>query len=384
MPRATRTSDLGIHIGRFAAGPTDGITDVAGVRVAATTVISGEGELQRGRGPVRTGVTAILPRAAAEMGHPLFAGTHRLNGNGELTGLEWIRESGLLTSPICLTNTHSVGVVHDAMIGWSLEHVPDAPPWSLPVAGETWDGILNDVNGFHITSAHVHEALNAAAALPDGAPVPRGNQGGGTGMICHGFKGGNGTSSRVLPAELGGYTVGVFVQANHGRRHRLTINGAMLGAPGGPLSTEKFPLPWETPAVRAANPDDPRGGAGSIIVIVATDAPLLPMQLDRLAQRAVIGIGRVGGVGEHSSGDLVLSFSTANGHLPAEDLEAKEPIETTVTMVVNAHLSALFEATADATESAILDALFSAETMTGISGTTAVALPLDLVRAALD
>jgi D-aminopeptidase len=215
-------------------------------------------------------------------------------------------------------------------------------------------------------------------------PVPRGNQGGGTGMICHGFKGGNGTSSRVLPAELGGYTVGVFVQANHGRRHRLTINGAMLGAPGGPLSTERFPLPWETPAVRAANPDDPRGGAGSIIVIVATDAPLLPMQLDRLAQRAVIGIGRVGGVGEHSSGDLVLSFSTANGHLPAEDLEAKEPIETTVTMVVNAHLSALFEATADATESAILDALFAAETMTGISGTTAVALPLDLVRAALD
>lgn len=384
MPRASRTRDLGIHIGRFPAGASDGISDVAGVRVAATTVISGDGELRRGLGPVRTGVTAILPRAATEMGHPLFAGTHRLNGNGELTGLEWIRESGLLTSPICLTNTHSVGVVHDAMIAWSLEHVPDAPPWSLPVAGETWDGILNDVNGFHVTAAHVHTALDAAAALSDGAPVPRGNQGGGTGMICHGFKGGNGTSSRRLPEDLGGYTIGVFVQANHGRRHRLTVNGIQLGALGGPLASEHFPLPWETPAPSVSSPDDPRGGAGSIIVIVATDAPLLPMQLDRLAQRAVIGIGRVGGVGEHSSGDLVLSFSTANGHLPAEDLEAKAPIETTVTMVVNAHLSALFEATADATESAILDALFAAETMVGINGATAIALPIDVVRAALE
>jgi D-aminopeptidase len=384
MPRETRATDLGIRIGRFNPGPTDGITDVAGVRIGATTIIAGEGALERGVGPIRTGVTAILPRPLSEMGHPLFAGTHRLNGNGELTGLEWIRESGLLTSPICLTNTHSVGVVHDAMIRWSLDHVPDAPPWSLPVAGETWDGVLNDVNGFHVTAVHAQQALDAAAALPNGAPVPRGNQGGGTGMICHGFKGGNGTSSRRLPAELGGYTIGVFVQANHGRRHRLTVQGKLLGAPGGPLSTEHYPLPWENKVGAAPKPDDPRGGAGSIIVIVATDAPLLPMQLDRLAQRAVIGIGRVGGVGEHSSGDLVLSFSTANGHLPTEDLEPKEPLEASVTMVVNAHLSALFEATADATESAILDALFAAETMTGADGATAVALPLDIVRAALD
>jgi D-aminopeptidase len=384
MPRPTRATDLGIRIGRFATGPTDGITDVAGVRVAATTIIKGDGVLARGVGPIRTGVTAILPRPLAEMGHPLFAGTHRLNGNGELTGLEWIRESGLLTSPICLTNTHSVGVMHDAMIAWSLDHVPDAPPWSLPVAGETWDGVLNDVNGFHVTAAHVHQALNAAAALHDSAAVPRGNQGGGTGMICHGFKGGNGTSSRQLPPELGGYTIGVFVQANHGRRHRLTIAGKSLGAPGGPLATEHYPLPWETKGGVASKPDDPRGGAGSIIVIVATDAPLLPMQLDRLAQRAVIGIGRVGGVGEHSSGDLVLSFSTANGHLPAEDLEPKAPFETSVTMLISAHLSALFEATADATESAILDALFAAETMVGADGATAVALPLDIVQKALD
>ena len=225
MPRDIRATDLGIRIGRFTPGPTDGITDVAGVRVAATTIIEGDGALKRGVGPIRTGVTAILPRAASEMGHPLFAGTHRLNGNGELTGLEWIRESGLLTSPICLTNTHSVGVVHDAMIAWSLKHVPDAPPWSLPVAGETWDGVLNDVNGFHVTAMHAQQALDAAAALPEGASVPRGNQGGGTGMLCHGFKGGNGTSSRRLPAELGGYTIGVFVQANHGRRNRLTLQG---------------------------------------------------------------------------------------------------------------------------------------------------------------
>jgi len=384
MPRPTRATDLGIRIGRFATGPTDGITDVAGVRVAATTIIKGDGVLARGVGPIRTGVTAILPRPLAEMGHPLFAGTHRLNGNGELTGLEWIRESGLLTSPICLTNSHSVGVVHDAMIAWSLDHVPDAPPWSLPVAGETWDGVLNDVNGFHVTAAHVHQALDAAAALHDGAAVPRGNQGGGTGMVCHGFKGGNGTSSRQLPPELGGHMIGVFVQANHGRRHRLTIAGRSLGAPGEPLSTEHYPLPWETKGGVASKPDDPRGGAGSIIVIVATDAPLLPMQLDRLAQRAVIGIGRVGAVGEHSSGDLVLSFSTANGHLPAEDLEPKAPFETSVNMLISAHLSALFEATADATESAILDALLAAETMVGADGATAVALPLDIVQKALD
>ena len=384
MPRPIRASDLGIRIGRFDAGPADAISDVSGVRVAALTINRGEGRLRRGHGPVRTGVTAILPRAASEMGHPLFAGTHRLNGNGELTGLEWIRESGLLTSPICLTNTHSIGVVHDAMISWSLDHVAGTPPWSLPVAGETWDGVLNDVNGFHVNASHVHHALDAAAALPVGSAVPRGNQGGGTGMICHGFKGGNGTSSRRLPADLGGYTIGVFVQANHGRRHRLTIAGRSLGATGGPLSTERYPLPWESASGNEENPDDPRGGAGSIIVIVATDAPLLPMQLDRLAQRAVIGIGRVGGVGEHSSGDLVLSFSTANGHLPPEDLEAREPFETQVTMVVNAHLSALFEATADATESAILDALCAAETMTGINGVTALAMPIDIVQSALD
>jgi D-aminopeptidase len=386
MPRTTRASDLGLRIGRFPTGPRNEISDVAGVRVATETIVRGDGALKRGVGPVRTGVTAILPQAIERMGHPLFAGTHRLNGNGELTGLEWIRESGTLTTPICLTNTHAVGVVHDAMIAWSLDRVAGTPPWSLPVAGETWDGVLNDVNGFHVTAAHARSALDAAAALPSGAPVPRGNQGGGTGMICHGLKGGNGTSSRTLPDTLGGYTVGVFVQANHGRRHRLTIGGAKLGAEGAPLSTTQIPLPWEVTAAassRKSNPDDPRGGAGSIIVIIATDAPLIPSQLDRIAQRAVIGIGRVGGVGEHSSGDLVLAFSTSNGNLPVEEVDPKEPFAVPIEMLVNAHLSPLFEATVDATEEAIIDALLAAETMIGADGATATALPLEVVRAAL-
>lgn len=380
MTRAVRAADLGLVIGRFAHGPLNAISDVAGVRVAAETIISGEGALRRGVGPVRTGVTAILPHAVERSAHPLFAGTHRLNGNGEMTGLEWIRESGFLTTPICLTNTHSVGVVHDEMIRWSLENVPGVPPWSLPVVGETWDGVLNDVNGFHVTAQHARAALDAAAALPAGAPVPRGNQGGGTGMICHGFKGGNGTSSRLLPRELGGYTVGVFVQANHGRRHRLAIGGSRLGADGGPLDVAHYPLPWKAPDPVVAPADDPRGGAGSIIVIVATDAPLVSAQLDRIAQRAVMGIARVGGVGEHSSGDFVVSFSTANASLPAENLDPQPPYSASIAMLINAHLSPLFEATADATEEAIVDALIAAETMVGANGATALEIPLDVLR----
>lgn len=380
MTRLQRALDLGIRIGRFESGPLDAISDVAGVRVAATTIVRGEGRLVRGAGPVRTGVTAILPRSVTEMGHPLFAGTHRLNGNGELTGLEWIRESGFLTTPICLTNTHSVGVVHDEMIRWSIEHVPNVPPWSLPVVGETWDGVLNDVNGFHVTAEHARAALDAAAALPSGASVPRGNVGGGTGMICHGFKGGSGTASRHLPPELGGWSVGVFVQANHGRRHRLTIAGHALGAEGAPLSVERYPLPYPTASAGgSSSADDPRGGAGSIIVIVATDAPLIATQLDRVAQRAALGIGRVGGVGEHTSGDFALAFSTANSALPTENLDPGDPLTTSVEMLVNAHLSPLFEATADATEAAILDALLAAETMSGINGVTATELPIEVL-----
>lgn len=389
MPRSERAASLGITIGRFGHGLRNAISDVRGVRVAAETLVAGDGELVRGRGPIRTGVTAILPQALESMGHPLFAGTHRLNGNGEMTGLEWIRESGFLTTPICITNTHSVGVVHDEMIRWSLDNVRGAPAWSLPVVGETFDGVLNDINGFHITS-RMHAprstpplhflSVRRCARQPGWGhrdDLPR-------------FKGGNGTSSRTLPAELGGYTVGVFVQANHGRRHRLTIAGRVLGAEGGVLDTASFPLPWK--AAPAATPtgtrstsssDDPRGGAGSIIVIVATDAPLLPMQLDRLAQRAVMGIARVGGVGEHSSGDFVLSFSTANANLPPEDLEPVAPFSQSVEMLINAHLSPLFEATADATEEAILDAMIAAESMTGANDAEAIALPLDLVRTAL-
>ena len=383
MSRPQRLADLGITIGRFAHGTRNAISDVAGVRVAAETIVSGSGPLLRGKGPIRTGVTAILPQAVEKSAHPLFAGTHRLNGNGEMTGLEWIRESGFLTTPICITNTHSVGVVHDEMIRWSLDNVPGTPPWSLPVVGETWDGVLNDVNGFHVTAKHARAALDAAAALPSGAEVPRGCQGGGTGMICHGFKGGNGTSSRKLPAELGGYTIGVFVQANHGRRHRLTIGGRSLGADGGPLDVAHYPLPWKSAAPSVAPTDDPRGGAGSIIVIVATDAPLISTQLDRVAQRAVMGIARVGGVGEHSSGDLILSFSTANASLLAENLDPVAPFSSSVEMLVNAHLSPIFEATADATEEAILDAMIAAEAMIGINDAEALALPLDLVSSSL-
>ena len=248
-------------------------------------------------------------------------------------------------------------------------------------------GVLNDVNGFHVTGADARAALDAAAALPSGAVVPRGNVGGGTGMICHGFKGGSGTASRRLPPELGGWTVGVFVQANHGRRHRLTIAGRNLGAEGGPLAVDRFPLPY--PAISASDAshgssvDDPRGGAGSIIVIVATDAPLIATQLDRIAQRAVMGIARVGGVGEHSSGDLVLAFSTANPLLPVENLEPARPFTTSVEMTVNAHLSPLFEATSDATEAAIVDALLAGQTMVGADGATALELPLDVLAAAL-
>ena len=383
MTRPERAADLGIRIGRFSHGTRNAISDVSGVRVAAETIIQGSGPLIRGKGPVRTGVTAILPQALERMGHPLFAGTHRLNGNGEMTGLEWVRESGFLTTPICLTNTHSVGVVHDEVIRWSLDNVKGAPAWSLPVVGETFDGVLNDINGFHVTAAHARAALDAAAALPIGAPVPRGNQGGGTGMICHGFKGGNGTSSRTLPAALGGYTVGVFVQANHGRRHRLTINGNELGRDGALLDASRYPLPYKSTTHAPLTADDPRGGAGSIIVILATDAPLLPTQLDRLAQRAVMGIARVGGVGEHSSGDLVLSFSTANANLPPEDLEPVSPFSQSVEMLINAHISPLFEATADATEEAIIDALIAAESMTGVNGSEAIALPLNVVQSAL-
>ena len=358
-----RARDLGIAIGPGTPGRENAITDVAGVRVGHATVIDGEGPLVVGRGPVRTGVTVIFPHEGHAWSEPVFAGAHRLNGNGELTGLEWVRESGLLMSPIALTNTHSVGVVRDALVALDIEAIPAGKRlWSLPVVGETWDGGLNDVNGCHVKADHVRGATAAAT----GGAVAEGNVGGGTGMICHGFKGGIGTASRRLDAERGGYTVGVLVQANHGRRERLRVNGVDVGAR---ITAEAVPLP--------ASAD----GAGSIIAIVATDAPLLGGQCARLAQRAGLGVAAGGGVGEHYSGDLFLAFATGNRGIPADAPAA--PLEVPVRMCTGAAMTALFDAVVDSTQEAIVNALLAAETMTGRDGITAHALDPDRLGAAM-
>jgi len=365
--RRPRARDLGVVIGLLPPGPLNAITDVAGVSVGHATIVRGDGPLRVGEGPVRTGVTLVIP-TADPWGAPAFAGAHRLNGNGELTGLEWIRESGFLTSPIAITNTHSVGVVRDALA--ALEHdvaaqrARTAEPWSLPVVGETWDGILNDIDGFHVRAEHLRQAWAAATA----GAVAEGNVGGGTGMICHGFKGGIGTASRIVPSEDGGYTVGVLVQANHGRRARLTIAGVPIGQR---LTPEVVPLPG--PATGA-----PPQGAGSIIVVVATDAPLLPHQCTRLAQRPALGIGRVGGAGEPSSGDLIVAFATGNTGIEAGGSAPTYPVKA----LRDEHFGSLFWGAIEATEEAIVNALMAAETMTGRDGITAHALPHDLVRAA--
>jgi D-aminopeptidase len=330
-----RARDLGITIGDLEPGTHDAITDVEGVRVGHATVIKGS--------DVRTGVTVVVPPEL-----PLFAGCHRLNGNGELTGLEWVRESGFLTTPIAITNTFSVGVVRDAIAAESA----DDDRWALPVVGETYDGFLNDAKGQHVTAEHGRRALREAC---DGE-VPEGNVGGGTGMICHGFKGGIGTASR----RAGDYTVGVLVQANHGRRTRFRVNGVPVGETIG----ERIPLP---------NYDE----AGSIIGIVATDAPLLAHQCDRLAQRAGLGVARMGGLGENSSGDLFFAFACGNRALAATSGTLG------VAMLPNEQVDPLFAAVVDATEEAILNALLAAGTMTGRSGHTAHALVHDLLLEAL-
>lgn len=335
-----RARDLGITNGPGEPGPANAITDVRGVRVGHTTLVEGES--------VRTGVTVVFPHDGDPGSDPVFAGAHRLNGNGELTGLEWIRESGLLGSPVALTNTHSVGVVRDALVRYAVsQHLGGDEPWSLPVVGETWDGVLNDVNGFHVRGEHVDAAIEDASE----GIVEEGAVGGGTGMICHGFKGGIGSASRVLSENDGGWTVGVLVQANHGRRSRLRIEGFPVGEQLGP---ERIPLP--------ARGDGP---SGSIIVLVATDAPLLPHQCERLAQRASFGIARTGGAGENSSGDLVLAWATGNRGLGSDgDVRA-------LAMLGNERIDPLFYAVIDATEEAILNALLAAKTMTGRGGATA-------------
>lgn len=351
MPRAR---DLGVPF-PGQAGPLNAITDVAGVHVGHTTLIEGTG--------VRTGVTAILPRGAVHA--PVFAGYHTLNGNGEMTGTIWVEESGFLEGPVLITNTHSVGVVRDAVVAWSVEKKLYDPLaggvfWSLPVVAETYDGTLNDVNGFHVQPTHVFAALDSATT----GPVAEGNVGGGTGMICHGFKSGIGTASRRLEESEGGYTVGVLVQANYGQRRYLTIAGVPVGQE----------IPDLLPEVHLGPPP---AGVGSIIGVVATDAPLLPHQLKRMAQRVGLGIARMGGMGANSSGDIFLAFSTANpGGWQRTALAQVE-------MLPNDRMTPLFEATVFASEEAIVNALVAAQTMTGRNGNRVHALPHDRLQAAL-
>ena len=370
-----RARDLGIVIGRGLPGPANAITDVPGVRVGHATIIHGDGPLVVGTGPVRTGVTMIVPHDGDLYRESVYAGSHRLNGNGEMTGLEWIREAGMLSGPIGITNTHSVGIVHVGILRNAVRaQATGGSFWSLPVAAETWDGLLNDTDGFHVTMDHVDEAL---AAAHDGL-VEEGNVGGGTGMVCHEFKGGIGTASRVVPAAFGGWTVGVLVQANYGRRELLRVDGVPVGE-AIPLS--EVPTPYtdddEDGPLDTTPVETPPPGSGSIIVIVATDAPLLPHQCERLAQRAGLGIARMGGTGGNSSGDLFLCFATGNRGLPGITF-ADDPRVAIDVRSVNDHIiDGLFSATIESTEEAILNALVAAETMTGRDGITAHALPHD-------
>ena len=357
-----RARDLGVPFDGT-PGPLNAITDVSGVRVAHSTLIRGDGELRVGEGPVRTGVTVIFPRGD-DPADPVFSGWFALNGNGEMTGTTWIEESGFLEGPIAITNTHSVGVVRDAIIGWQAERGSGFQPWSLPVVAETYDGSLNDINGFHVRPQHVYEALETAAS----GPVDEGNVGGGTGMRCLGFKCGIGTSSRI--AEVGGetYTVGVLVQANFGGRRQLTIAGVPVGRE---IMQEDAARRDEAPAAEATDLDTDRG---SIIIVVATDAPLLAHQLKRIARRAALGVARTGGTAGNGSGDIFVAFSTANaGAASARPVAA-------LTMLSNSRISPVFDATVEATEEAIINALVAAETMIGRDGNRSEALDHDRLR----
>jgi D-aminopeptidase len=353
-----RARDLGIPF-EGVAGPLNAITDVKGVEVGYTTLHTGSGKRQVGTGPVRTGVTAILPRGK-HSSDPVFAGWFALNGNGEMTGTTWIDESGFLEGPVLITNTHSVGVVRDAVVAWQVKHNQLFQPWALPVVAETWDGYLNDSNGFHVKERHVWEALESARS----GPIAEGNVGGGTGMICYEFKGGTGTASRTMAEKLGGYTVGVLVQANHGSRGQLQIAGVPVGKE----------IPENTPRA-VGERSKPHEERGSIIIVVATDAPLLPHQLKRIARRAALGVARTGAAAGNSSGDIFVAFSTANA-------AAAKPASGTaaVQMLANDRMTVLFSMTMWATEEAIINALVAAETMTGADNHQAVALPHDRLR----
>jgi L-aminopeptidase/D-esterase-like protein len=357
-----RARDLGVPFDGT-PGPLNAITDVSGVMVGHTTLNSGEGKLQVGKGPVRTGVTAVLPRGKDSMNNPVFAGWFSQNGNGEMTGTTWIEESGFLEGPVMITNTHSVGVVRDAVIQWRVTHGQPDPTgywWSLPVVAETWDGWLNDINGFHVKPEHAFHAIDSALS----GPVEEGAVGGGTGMICNEFKGGIGTSSRKVETKFGGYTVGVLVQCNYGVRRNLKIAGVPVGKE---IS--------EDPAysMGAFAEDD----WGSIIVVVATDAPLVSHQLKRLARRVSLGLGRNGSISGNGSGDIFIAFSTANSGGAKPD----GPVQ--LTMLPNDRMDPIFSATVQATEEAVINAMVAAETMTGINDHKVIALPHEKLRAVL-
>jgi len=355
-------------------GLNNAITDVVGVEVGHTTIIEGQGPLIVGQGPIRTGVTAILPRGR-ESGDSTFAAWFSLNGNGEMTGTTWIEHSGLLEGPILITNTHSVGVVRDAVIAWQLDRNPSFL-WALPVVAETYDGSLNDINGFHVTAEHAFAALDGARS----GPVEQGAVGGGTGMRCHGFKGGIGSSSR----RVGDYTIGILVQCNQGSRSDLRVAGVpvgeMLPEPSACYADRSIPPELRRSGVRWCDEgEDAAGkmepipeGAGSIIIVLATDAPLLPTQIKRLVTRTTMGLARIGGMGYNGSGDIFIGFTTANRSAAAE-----RSTVVGLEMLPNDRLNPFISASVHATEEAILNAMLAAETLTGINGYTVPALPHD-------
>ncbi len=360
-----RARDYGIPF-NGTTGTYNSITDVAGVTVGHTTLIKGEGPLRKGEGPIRTGVTAILPHGKEFI--PVYANFYALNGNGDMTGTHWIAESGFLETPILITNTGNVGIVRDAAWQWMDEHKYYTPFfkdywYAYPVVAETYDGILNDINGQHVKKEHVYTALDSAKS----GQVAEGGTGGGTGMICYGFKGGIGTSSRIVNKNAGGYTVGVLVQANHGGRSQLTI----AGVPVGKHLTDTLPVRLE--GVTGAIPLMSEKETGSIIIVLATDAPLLPHQLKRLAQRIPLGLTRTGGTGGNGSGDIFIAFSTANKNAFNNNEEEQ------VKVLPNEKMNALFTATIEATEEAIINALFAGNTMEGINGNKVHGLPINKV-----
>jgi len=350
-------------------GKKNAITDVEGIEIGHSTIIEGEGELKIGKGPIRTGITAIFP--AGKTSDDVFASVFSYNGNGEMTGSHWINETGHLKGPICITNTHSVGIVRDSVIEWQIskgffKHQQFF--WSLPVVAETYDGVLNDINGFHIKKKNVFEALDSAKA----GQVAEGNVGGGTGMICHQFKGGIGTSSRIVNDKMGEYIVGVLVQTNYGKREDLTIAGVPVGKE---LKDDFLPI------IKFDDRTKEISDSGSIIVIVATDAPLLPYQLKRIAKRVPAGLARVGGYGSHTSGDIFLAFSTVK-KLVAEQIIDEKLHKSD--FLNDRFITSIFKATVEATEEAIINALINAKTMRGINDNTVFALPHDKLREILE